>query len=118
AVRVLAWFQAIIGRLYDSHFTHGFPMTTDLKTRPAADHQFFQDQASLQQIAADVLKHARELGASACETEVSEGVGQTVTVRRGEVETIEYNRDKSIGVSVYLGQCRGHASTSDFTPKA
>ena len=93
-------------------------MTTDLKARPAADHQFFQDQASLRQIADDVLRYARELGASACETEVSEGVGQTVTVRRGEVETIEYNRDKSIGVSVYLGQCRGHASTSDFSPQA
>ena len=93
-------------------------MTTDLKVAPTTDHQFFQDQASLRQIAADVLQHARELGASACETEVSEGVGQTVTVRRGEVETIEYNRDKSIGVSVYIGQCRGHASTSDFSPQA
>lgn len=94
------------------------PMTTDLKTGPASDHQFFHDQASLRQITADVLKHARELGASACEAEVSEGFGQTVTVRRGEVETIEYNRDKSIGVTVYLGQCRGHASTSDFSPQA
>jgi len=39
-------------------------------------------------------------------------------VRRGEVETIEYNRDKSIGVTVYLGQQRGHASTSDFAASA
>jgi PmbA protein len=93
-------------------------MTTDVESRAAADQNFFQDQASLRQITSDVLKHARELGASACECEVSEGYGQTVTVRRGEVETIEYNRDKSIGVSVYLGQCRGHASTSDFSPPA
>jgi PmbA protein len=50
--------------------------------------------------------------------EVSEGVGQTVTVRRGEVETIEYSRDKGIGVTVYLGKQRGHASTTDFTPQA
>jgi PmbA protein len=41
-----------------------------------------------------------------------------VTVRRGEVETIEYNRDKGIGVTVYLGKQRGHASTTDFTPQA
>jgi PmbA protein len=41
-----------------------------------------------------------------------------VTVRRGEVETIEYNRDKGIGVTVYVGQQRGHASSSDFSPQA
>jgi PmbA protein len=93
-------------------------MTADLKTRPAADNQFSSDQAQLRQIAADVLKYAREQGASDCEVEVSEGFGQTVTVRRGEVETIEYNRDKGIGVTVYIGKRRGHASTSDFSPQA
>ena len=93
-------------------------MTADLKTRPAADNQFSSDQAQLRQIAADVLKYAREQGASDCEVEVSEGFGQTVTVRRGEVETIEYNRDKGIGVTVYIGKRRGHASTSDFSSQA
>ena len=93
-------------------------MATDLETRPASGNQFSNDQATLRQIAADVLAYAREHGASACETEVSEAFGQTVTVRRGEVETIEYNRDKSIGVTVYLGKRRGHASTSDFSPTA
>ena len=93
-------------------------MTADLKPRPAADNQFSSDQAQLRQIAADVLKYAREQGASDCEVEVSEGFGQTVTVRRGEVETIEYNRDKGIGVTVYIGKRRGHASTSDFSPQA
>ncbi len=93
-------------------------MTTDLETRPASGNQFAGDQARLRQIVEDVLKYAREQGASACETEASEGVGQTVTVRLGEVETIEYNRDKSIGVTVYIGQRRGHASTSDFSPQA
>jgi PmbA protein len=72
----------------------------------------------LRKIAADVLDHARGLGATAAETEVSEGFGQNVTVRRGEVETIEYNRDKGVGVTVYVGQQRGHASTSDFSPQA
>ncbi len=81
-------------------------------------NQFSNDQATLRQIAADVLGYAREQGASAVETEVSEGFGQTVTVRRGEVETIEYNRDKGIGVTVYIGKRRGHASTSDFSPQA
>ncbi|MDN5754057.1 MAG: metalloprotease PmbA, partial [Nitrosospira sp.] len=72
----------------------------------------------LQSIARDVLKHARKGGASACETELSDGFGQNVTVRRGEVETIEYNRDKGLSVTVYIGQKRGHASTSDFAPEA
>ncbi|MFN6961644.1 MAG: metalloprotease PmbA, partial [Rhodocyclaceae bacterium] len=70
----------------------------------------------LRELAADVLRHARRLGASACETDVSEGIGQSVTVRKGTVETIEFNRDKGVGVTVYLGKRRGHASTSDFSP--
>lgn len=72
----------------------------------------------LQQIARDVLDQARKGGASACETDVSDGFGQNVTVRRGEVETIEYNRDKGLSVTVYIGQKRGNASTSDFSPRA
>jgi PmbA protein len=47
--------------------------------------------------------------------DVSEGLGQSVSVRRQEVETIEYNRDKGLGVTVYIGQRRGHASSSDFS---
>ncbi len=77
---------------------------------------FTPDQ--LREIAAEVLRVARERGATACETDVSEGFGQSTTVRKGEVETIEYNRDKGVAVSVYLGQQRGHASTSDFSREA
>jgi len=92
-------------------------MTTELKARPAGG-ALAHEAAQLNEIAADILKYARAQGASAAEAEVSEGVGQTVTVRCGEVETIEYNRDKGIGVSVYFGKRRGHASTSDFSPQA
>jgi PmbA protein len=49
---------------------------------------------------------------------VSEGVGLSVSVRLGELENVERNRDKSLGVSVYLGQRRGNASTSDFSAQA
>ncbi|MFH0934929.1 MAG: metalloprotease PmbA [Pseudomonadota bacterium] len=73
---------------------------------------------TLRQIAADVVAYARKQGASASSTEVSEGFGQAVSVRQGAVETIEYNRDKGMSVSVYLGQRRGNASTSDFSKKA
>jgi PmbA protein len=79
---------------------------------------FTYRQPDLQRIAAEVLDHARAVGASAAETEVSEGFGQTVSVRRGEVEHIEYNRDKGVGVTVYIGQQRGHANTSDFSAQA
>ncbi|HKU71173.1 MAG TPA: metalloprotease PmbA [Burkholderiales bacterium] len=82
----------------------------------ASQLNFSSDQ--LKQIAKDVLDYARSRGATAAETEVSEGAGQTVTARQGEVETIEYNRDKGIGVTAYVGQKRGHASTTDFTPQA
>ena len=79
---------------------------------------FSLDADTLRSLAADVLAHARDLGASSAEADLSEGYGQSVTVRRGEVETIEYNRDKGMGVTVYLGHRRGHASTSDFSPRA
>ena len=61
---------------------------------------------------------AQQKGASASEVEVSAAVGQSVTVRRGEVETVEYNRDKGLGITVYFGQRRGNASTSDLSPEA
>ncbi|MBI2296113.1 MAG: metalloprotease PmbA [Betaproteobacteria bacterium] len=82
------------------------------------DSHFSHSDATLRQIARDVLAYAAQGGAGAAETEVSEGFGQAVTVRRGEVETIEYNRDKGIGVTVYLGKQRGHASTTDFSTQA
>jgi len=69
-------------------------------------------------LAQAVLDHAASNGATACEVDVSEGLGQSVSVRRQEVETIEYNRDKGLGVTVYIGQRRGHASSSDFSPAA
>jgi PmbA protein len=79
---------------------------------------FSYTSAQLRQLATDVLRHAERCGASACEVDVSEGYGQSVTVRKQAVETIEFNRDKGIGVSIYLGQRRGHASTSDFSADA
>ena len=73
---------------------------------------------TLQQMARDILDCAKKGGASSYETDVSDGFGQNVTVRKGEVETIEYNRDKGLSVTVYIGQRRGHASTADFSTRA
>ena len=80
--------------------------------------RFTHPLSTLQNLADEVLGHARKAGASACEVDVSEGFGQSVMVRCGEVETIEYNRDKGIGVTVYLGQQKGNASTADFSTAA
>jgi PmbA protein len=63
-----------------------------------------------------ILAEAKRVGASDAAAEISEGHGLSVTVRKGDVETIEQSLDKQVGVSVYLGQRRGNASTSDFSP--
>jgi PmbA protein len=83
-----------------------------------SDTPFSFSSQALSDLAGQVLELARKGGASAAETEVSEGSGLNVSVRHGEVETIEHNRDKGLGVTVYLGQRRGHASTSDFSADA
>ena len=76
------------------------------------------DLAHLKQITQDVLKIAKQAGASSAETEVSFGTGQNVSVRLGETENIEYNRDKGMSITVYFGQQKGHASSSDLSAKA
>jgi PmbA protein len=73
---------------------------------------------AMAEVARRALEVARERGASDAEVEVSAAVGQSVTVRRGEVETVEYNRDKGLGITVYVGKRRGNASTSDLSPEA
>jgi PmbA protein len=79
---------------------------------------FAYSREQFQQIVEDVLAIARAQGASDAGVEVSEGAGLSVSVRKGEVENVERNRDKSVGVSVYLGQRRGNASSSDFSRAA
>ncbi len=85
-------------------------------SQPPQGFAFAREQ--FQQSVEDVLAFARAIGASDAAAEVSEGVGLSVSVRKGEVENVERNRDKSIGVTVYIGQRRGNASTSDFSRAA
>ena len=85
-------------------------------------HGFTFDPAELRDMAEQVLARARKTGASGCDCEVSEAYGLTVTVRMGKPDTIEHNRDRSVGVTIYMGERpkvrRGHASTSDLSPAA
>ncbi len=87
-------------------------------THPNSEPGFAFQRARFEQIVEDTLAIARRIGASDSGVEVSEGVGLSVSVRLGELENVERNRDKSLGVSVYLGQRRGNASTSDFSVAA
>ncbi len=84
--------------------------------RPEAGFQF--SRAQFEELSDLALSHARALGALDGGIEVSEGAGLSVSVRKGELENVERNRDKSLGVTLYLGQRRGNASTSDFSPAA
>ena len=81
-------------------------------------HGFSYSQDDFRQLVDDALAIAKSLGASNAGVEVSEGAGLSVSVRKGEIENVERNRDKSMGVTVYVGQRRGNASTSDFSRTA
>lgn len=83
-----------------------------------ADSGFTYSLDEIKQMSEDVLKVAKQLGATAAETELSLSIGQSISVRMGETENIEYNRDKGMAVTVYFGQQKGHASTSDLSPQA
>ena len=79
---------------------------------------FSYSRAFFEELVDTAMAHARQLGASDVGAEASEGSGLSVSVRKGAMETVERNRDKSLGVTVYLGQRRGNASTSDFSRAA
>ena len=79
---------------------------------------FAYQREQFQQIIDDTLAIAKALGATDAAAEVSEGAGLSVSVRKGELENVERNRDKTVGITVYAGQRRGNASTSDFSRAA
>jgi len=60
------------------------------------------------------LETAKKSGASQAEADASLSKGLSVTVRLGEVETVEYQRDRGLGVTVYFGTRKGSASTADL----
>jgi len=76
------------------------------------------DEARLKQVVQQMLDKASALGASAVEVGASIDAGLSTTVRMGEVETVEFNRDKGIGITAYFGHRKGAASTSDLSDAA
>lgn len=90
-----------------------------MNKRPAqAASGFAYERADFEELVDFALGHARKLGATDAGAEASEGCGLSVSVRKGELETVERNRDKSLGITVYVGNQRGNASTSDFSRPA
>ena len=88
-------------------------MATSISFLPVAENRpIFED------LVTQALQHAKSLGASDAAAEVSEAQGLAVSVRKGQVETVEQTRDRSLDITVFAGQRRGSASTSDFSPAA
>ena len=75
-------------------------------------------QRDLQAIVEHALDQARRGGASQAEAGVSTDVGLSVTVRLGEVESLEYQRDRGMGITVYVDGRKGSASTADLSSGA
>ena len=88
----------------------------DVARQPEAGFSFHRD--FFENLVDTALGHAKKLGATDAAAEASEGCGLSVSVRKGELESVERNRDKSLGVTVYVGKKRGNASTSDFSKAA
>lgn len=76
------------------------------------------EEQRLVTMVSDIVEEARRQGATACEVGASFAAGLSASVRMGELEKMEFNRDQGFGITVYAGQRRGSASTSDSTPGA
>jgi len=89
------------------------PPPSTVSTQPDSGFQY--SRGHFEELVDAALTHAKKLGATDAGAEASEGSGLSVSVRKGELENVERNRDKSLGVTVYIGTRRGNASTSDFS---
>ena len=87
-------------------------------TVPAMTQSETEQLERLTSLVADILAEAKQQGASAAEAGLSVDRGLSVNVRLGEVETIEYHRSQGLGVTVYFGQSKGTASSSDLSTQA
>ena len=77
-----------------------------------------QTAATLKGLVEQILAEANRLGATAAEVSVGNTTGLSVGVRKGELETVEFNNDRGFGITVYVGDRKGNASTSDASPDA
>ena len=98
--------------------------TTPIATGPDGAGRAIRDtdpeaQAEqLRQQVATALEFAERAGATAAEANASDATGLAVTVRQRELETVEFNNDRGLAVTVYVGHRKGHATTSDTSASA
>lgn len=92
-------------------------MKTTEQVLPATLEAFL-DRKALESIVKEALNLAKTYGGDAAEVSLSTSVGLNVGVRLNEIETLEFNRDKGLSISVMKGKQQGSASTSDFSTRA
>ncbi|RYF65943.1 MAG: metalloprotease PmbA, partial [Comamonadaceae bacterium] len=83
------------------------PKTPRAPSTARPDTGFAYSRPFFENLVDTALAHARKLGATDAGAEASEGCGLSVSVRKGELENVERNRDKSLGITVYVGHRRG-----------
>ena len=91
---------------------------SQIESNSAQQTQAIFDVEKLRNIVDSLLQEAKKRGATAAEAGLTVESGLQVSVRMGEVETIEYNKDKGLGITVLQGKRKGSASTTDFSEKA
>jgi len=118
------WVASIIAATASCAFAiccenHSVKKNASAKVPSSQPHDGFSySRGHFEELVDIALGHAKKLGATNAGAEASEGCGLSVSVRKGELENVERNRDKSLGVTVYVDQRRGNASTSDFSKAA
>jgi PmbA protein len=85
---------------------------------PVSSNRIDNELETLKNAVSVALDYARELGTSAAETAISKQLGLSVSTRLKEVETVEFNKDGALGITVYRDGCKGSSSTSDLRPEA
>jgi PmbA protein len=89
-----------------------------MSEQPIPSLPIAENQARFRELVQQALDYAKAAGASDAAAEISESRGLSVSVRNGDIETVEQTRDRSLGITVFAGQRRGSASTSDFSEQA
>lgn len=84
----------------------------------SSKEQLQQNVEQAEAAVSEALKLAKKRGASAAECALNYSRGLSVSTRMGEIETVEFNQDGGLGITVYRGQQKGSASTADLSPQA
>jgi PmbA protein len=69
----------------------------------------------LQTLVQQTLDGARAAGATQAEASLSVSRGFSVNVRKGEVDSLEFQNDRDLGLTVYFGRRKGNATTGDLS---